>query len=544
MLMAYGVRTDQRHFADVLFRGGPVYTVDPNDRVVEACATRYDRIIGCGKLADLLHLVGPDTRIVDLEGKCLVPGLVDAHSHIVGQGLAMEAIDCKHDLPALDDLLARVAAAARSAPAGTWLLGRGYNQNKLGERRHPERRDLDRAAPDHPVALTRTCGHIMACNSRALDLAGISALTPDPPGGTILRDADGEPTGVLLESACRPVQELITPTVTGYRRAYQAACREYLSLGITSAHDASGSDPSQVRAMVQGHDQDQVKLRTYMMLRLASSGPAAGNAALQSGMVSGLGGPGLRVGPLKIMLDGSSSGPTAATREPYASRPGYSGILYHDQHELNSLVKQGIDAGFQMTAHCVGDRAIAMMLRAITENSDGRGDGRRHRIEHCAMLDEQLIAAIRSLGVVPVANPSFLWEFGDGYVADYGMDRARWMFPLRSLLGAGVPAAAGSDAPVTYVDPFLGLYCAMTRKTATGAEVGPEQAVSFAQALRSYTYNGAWASGEEHIKGSVERGKLADLAVVSLDLGSASPEQIRNAAVVMTMLGGEIVYER
>lgn len=538
------IKTDKRHFADVFFRGGSVYTVDAHDTVVEACAVRGDRIIGTGRIAELLHLVGPETRVVDLDGRCLVPGLIDAHSHIVGHGLAMRSVDCKHDAASIEDIVRKVAAAAAAAPPGKWITGRGYNQNKLAERRHPNRHDLDGAAPSHPVALTRTCGHIIACNTAALRLAGIDASTPDPAGGEIDRDPAGEPTGILKESACRPLWEFLAGTLEGHKQGYLAACSDYLSLGITSAHDASGGDPVQVRAIVEAHNEGLAKLRTYMMLRFAAPG-AAGDYALDAGLVSGMGGPGaqLRVGPLKAMVDGSSSGPTAATRDPYYVRADSRGILYYDQAQLTEAVTRGAGRGFQVTAHCVGDRAIEMMLRAIAETGPG-APARRHRIEHCAMLDPELIGQLKRLGVVPVANPSFLWEFGDGYLQDYGPQRGAWMFPMKALIDAGVPVAAGSDAPVTYVDPFLGLYCAMTRRTVNGTVVGAEHAVTLHQALRAYTINGAYASCEEAVKGSIEPGKLADLAVIEPDLGAVEADRVRTARPVLTMVGGEVVYER
>ena len=538
----HGVKTDRRHFADILFRGGPVYTVDRRFTVAGACAVRGERILGTGDEAELLHLVGPETEVVDLADGCLLPGLIDAHSHIVAYGLTMDNVDCKRGVGCVEDIVGAVAAAARGRPPGEWVLGRGYDQKKLRGGRHPRRGDLDRAAPDHPVVLARTCGHIVACNSAALRLAGIDATTPDPPGGRIERDERGEPTGILQEAATGAVWRLLRPSVAGYRGAYARACGDYFRHGITSTHDASGGDPGQVRAIVVEQDAAQPRVRTHLMLRLGPEG-AAGEAAMRAGLVTGLGGSGARVGPLKLMVDGSSSGPTAATRRPYASDPGDQGILYYDQATLDETVARGAAAGFQMTAHAVGDRAVEMMLRAFA----GLGPevaAARHRIEHCAMLDDELVALIRRLGVVPVANPGFLWEFGDGYVADYGPARAGWMFPLRALVDAGVPVALGSDAPVTDLNPFLGFYCAMTRRTREGAVVGAEQAVGFAEVLRAYTINAAYAGFAERERGSIETGKLADLVVVDRDLGRAGPEEVRATEVVTTLLGGKVVYRR
>ncbi len=403
--MTDGIRTDQRHFADLLLRGGPVYTVDSGDSVVGACAVRDGRIIGTGGVPDLLHLVGPGTKVIDLQGKCLLPGLIDAHSHITGHGQDMAALDCKHGVASVADIVAKVRAAAAAAPKDTWIVGRGYDQKKLAEGRHPLRADLDQAAPDHPVALTRTCGHILACNSAALHLAGIDAGTPDPVGGEIDRDAAGVPTGVLRESACRPVHLLLAPALDALREAYIEACRDYNRHGITSSHDASGMSPLQIRTMIEAHNAGAAHLRTYMMMRFGAEG-SAGDAAVQAGAVTGLGGAVIRMGPLKAMVDGSSSGPTAATRSPNASEPDRSGILYFSAEQLDALVAYGAAAGFQVTAHCVGDRAVGMMLDAI-RRSGADAPARRHRIEHCAMLNPDYVRQIRQLGIVPVANPCF-----------------------------------------------------------------------------------------------------------------------------------------
>jgi len=536
-----GILTDQRHFASVVYRGGPVYTANPANETASAVALRGDRILAVGDVSDILHLVGPATEVVDLAGNSILPGLIDAHSHITGHGQDLAALDCKHGVSSIADIVAKVRSVAAGLPPGAWIVGRGYDQKKLTEGRHPERSDLDAATTVHPVVLTRTCGHIIACNSLALSLAGITAAIPDPVGGAIARDARGVPTGILMESACAPVRALLVPELAELRDAYIAACRDYVAHGITSSHDASGYSPDQIRTMVEAHLSGAAALRTYMMLRFGVAG-SAGDAAMAAGTISRLGGHDIRIGPLKVMVDGSSSGPTAATRRPYASQPDSSGILYFTGAQLDGLVAAGARAGFQVTSHCVGDRAVEMMLHAFAA-SEPDPSGRRHRIEHCAMLDPDLVQEILRLGVIPVANPCFLWEFGDGYVRDYGPERAAWMFPLRSLLDAGIPVAAGSDAPVTYVNPFLGIYCAMTRRTMRGTVVGPEQAISFADALRIYTVNGARASYEEDAKGSIEPGKLADLTIIEGDPSRMTPEQIKDIKVLQTVIGGRVVYQ-
>lgn len=252
----------------------------------------------------------------------------------------------------------------------------------------------------------------------------------------------------------------------------------------------------------------------------------------------------VKVGPLKVFIDGSSSGPTAATRDPYSSNPADSGMLYMDQERLNQLIEKGHAAGCQVTCHAVGDRAVEMMLNALemAMANHPRPDP-RHRIEHCGICPPDLQERIRRLGVIPVAQPVFFHEFGDGYLRNYGPARVRHMFPARSFLAQGIPVAASSDSPVTYVDSNLGLYSALTRKTMTGQVCAAEETVDIMSAIRMYTYNGAYAMFRENEIGSLEPGKLADLAVFSGDILRMSPPEVRHATVDMTFVDGELVYE-
>lgn len=406
-----GVRTDPRHFADLFFTGGNVYTVDAHDAVVTCCAVRGDRIIGTGDEFGLLHLVGPETRVIHLEGRCLIPGLIDAHGDVGGPN-----------------------------PAAT--------------------------------------------GPPAVNAPGLS------------------------------VEE------------YLAGCREYLSYGVTSCHLAGCAEASGVRAVIDAHRSGGARLRTYLMLDLSLPG-APGRAAVKAGLVTGLGGPDLMVGPVRILPEAPAG----------AGGPG--------PEELRLLVSDAVEHGFQVTADCFDRRAVALMLEAVAGTAAcGDVAARRHRIEHCTMLDRRLVDRIRQLGIVPVLSLCRLWASGQGSAGAHRPERGEWIYPLRSLLDAGVPVALGSGSSPPAADPYLGMYCAITRRTAAGVTVGSGQAVGFAEVLRACTYNCARASFEESVKGSIEPGKLADLAVVEPDLGRASPDEVRDARALLTVVGGEVCFER
>ncbi|HEV2124782.1 MAG TPA: amidohydrolase [Chloroflexota bacterium] len=533
--------SQQTRVADVILRGGRVHTVDAKDRVVEAVAVAGDRILAVGSDTEVEVVAGPETRVVDLAGRTVLPGFVEAHNHMTGFGAGRVAIDCK--APGIDSIAAlkrEIAERAHQAPPGEWIRARGYNQTRLAEGRHPNRFDLDEAAPDHPVIVTRTCGHIAAVNSRALVLAGIDDTTPDPPGGRFDR-VDGRNAGVAYEAALGPLNRAAAPSREEVKEALARTNQEWLRAGITSSHDA-GMGREQIAALLECIDEGTVQVRVYFTVRLAL-GADDGFTYLETGLRTGFGNARAKLGPFKLMVDGSSSGPTAATRAPYTSNPQDSGMLYYTQEEVDAIVEQAHRAGFQVTAHAVGDRAIEMMIAAYERVLEKypRKD-HRHRIEHCAMCPPDLVARIARLGVVPVIQPAFFWEFGDGYLANYGVERTGHMFPARSFIDAGVIAAGSSDAPVTDVRPLFGIQQALTRTTMAGKSVGESETITLTEAIRLFTYNGAYAAFEEREKGSLEPGKLADLTVLNGTIDQVPPEEIGSLTVAATLIGGEVVH--
>lgn len=532
--------------AKVIFANGSVITVDKNDRVCEAVAVDGNHIVGVGSSQEMKAFAGPETLIVDLKGRSLLPGFVDAHCHAGIYGTIKFQIPCgSKDVSSIEDIKRVVALRAASISPGGWILGRGYNHLALKQRRHPTRWDLDEVAPDHKVFLTRTCGHIAVANSRVLEEFQIDRHTPDPEGGRIERDSQGEPTGVLYEQAMLRIRMQTLPSDSDLEKGMKLMNRDFLSLGITSAHDASGLNPEEIRTFQKGVAEGWIKVRLYLMFRSSEPSSQLGEIYLQSGILTGLGNEKLRLGPYKLMLDGAGSGGSAAMREPYPTHPVDYGILYMNQEELDRKVLKAHKAGYQIAIHAIGDQAVEMVLSSFEKALEQHPrENHRHRIEHCGFLDDSLIDKILKLDVIPVLGLPFLYELGDTYIDVYGQDRLRTIYPIRSLLEQGITTALSSDTPVINPNPMHGIYAAIAHKTQSGKVIAPEENVSLLQAIRAYTLSGAYASFEENIKGSIEIGKLADLIVLSQDILECSQEDILNTSVDLTMVNGVVVYQQ
>ena len=529
--------------ADLIFSGGRVHTVNPTNAIAEAVAVAGGRILAVGSAASVRPLAGPGARVIDLRGRSLLPGLIDAHAHFTGVGEASAAIDCKAPgMQSISALQEAVRRRADSLPPGTWIRGRGYDQSRLAERRHPNRDDWDAVATAHPVIFTRTCGHIISVNSRAMALAGVDDATPDPAGGRFDR-ANGRNLGVVYETATSALRTVAAPAREELREALLRANRAYLAAGGTSVHDAGGLTGA---AFVPCQDlvaAGEIQVRLYAFTTINSrTNPLMG--MLNTGLHTGFGDERLRLGAFKVITDGSSSGPTASTRHPYASDSDDFGILYWSQDDLDDLIGRAHRQGFQCTVHAVGDRAIEQTLNAMARaQREFPREGLRHRIEHCGICPPDLQERVRTQGIVPAMQPAFFWEFGDGYLANYGRERADTMFPARSLIAMGVPVAGSSDAPVTDHRPLFGIQQALTRATMDGEVCGPDERVDLDTAIRMYTINAAHASFEESLKGSIEPGKLADVVMLGADLSRVPVDQIRDVPVAMTVVGGQVTYE-
>lgn len=529
--------------ADHVFINGEVITVDPEDRVLQAAAVRGNEICAVGTTEEILRLRGPGTRVIDLQGSSLLPGFIDSHLHLMLHGTNYLGVDCKNGVSSIGEISERLAGRAGETPPGEWVRGWGYNDQRLAEGRHPTREELDRVSTEHPILLTRTCNHISVANSRALELLGFTRDTPDPEGGEISRDANGDPDGVLKETAHMMAFQFSRYGEEEILEALRIADRDLASLGITSVHEAGGYGPDQMRVMQRAAAEGHLRVRVCAMVCSLHESEKFVEKMVGAGIVTGLGDERFRIGPAKIFTDGASSGPTCATREPYTSDPTNTGILYYTQEEVDAILGEAHRHGFQITAHAIGDRGVEIVVNCIEKAlREHPREDHRHRIEHAGMVPPDLMHRIKNLGIIPIPNPAFFYEFGEGYIKNYG-DRVEHMFPMADYVEQGVVAAAGSDSPVTFANPMQGIYCAITRKTASGTPVGERQKVSILDAIRAFTLNGAYATFEEDRKGSIEPGKLADLAVLDGSILSAAPEDILSMQPTLTMIGGEIVYE-
>lgn len=480
----------------------------------------------------------PGARALDLGGRTVIPAFHDAHAHVWKIGHLLTTMLDLRGVESLDALVAKVAGSRRRLPEGAWLLGRGFNEATMAEGRMPSRRDLDRAAPDQPVVLTRTCGHIYAVNSAALARAGITAATTPPVGGGIDRADDGTPTGVLRETAMGLITKVMPPPTDGdYERMITAALRHQLSLGITMS-SCCGVNPQLLgvyRAMDAG---GRLPARMNVMpLRRVDGVPTP--IPLPEMHHS----PMLQVDTVKFLADGGLSGATAALSVNYRHRPD-KGLLRFDHHELTALCRESHEAGWRIATHAIGDVAIDQMLD-IYEALGPHPRGLGHRIEHLGLPSAAQLGRAARLGVIAAPQAIFLDELGRNfrdYLPDALLPRC---YPLRAMLDAGVTVALSSDAPVVENDnPLAGIAAAILRRDRTGQVIAPEQAISAEEALDAYTRGGAVSVGLDDRLGAIAPGMWADLAVLSGNPLTTPPDELSTLSVDLTMLGGRVVYER
>lgn len=528
-----------------LYIDGEVITVNQENEVVEAVAIEGNEIIAVGTTEEIRKLENENSETVYLNGKTLMPGFIDSHLHITMYGTNELSISCKKDhMTSIDVLLKELEERANSTTKGEWIRAWGYNDQKIREKRFPTKEELDSVSTEHPIMVIRACGHISAVNSYALQLAGIDKETSDPEGGEYEKDAQGELTGLMIENAHMNVFNKATYTEAELEKAHEIASKHFAAKGITSIHDATGYGLDNLRALQLAVQRGVVKQRVYAMVGALSEAQKVVKHMVSSGITTGLGDRRFRIGPVKLFLDGSSSGPTIWTREPYTSDSNNYGVQYFSQEEVDELFIPAHEKGWQITAHAQGDAAIDMLLKCIEKaNKRHPRPDARHRIEHAGVATPDLIKRMKDQRVVPTPNPAFHYEYGDGYVKNYG-ERAAHMYPLGNYLREGVPAAIASDCPVTDFCPLRGLHTSIKRQTHTGQTVGENQKVSLLEAIRMYTINGAYASFEEDIKGSIEPGKLADFVLFDRSLLEIEEDNLLQAQVERTIIDGEIVYDK
>lgn len=535
--------------ADLVLINGKVVTVDPSFRIAEAIAVKGDRIVAVGSNEEIRKFVGGETEVLDLEGKMVLPGLIDSHIHMLGTGLSMFMIDCRTPpRNSISDILDAVRKRAEKLRPGEWIEGRGWDQAKLAEHRFPTRWDLDKAAPENPVILTRTCGHIVVVNSRALEIAGIDRDTPQPIGGVIDKDETGEPTGILREAPAFNLvrRHIPPPTLERKVEAIEMASRALNEVGITGVIEP-GLSAEDMRAYQRALSEGRLSVRVSMMLRALEGGEPLEEGVRrirEFPLLTGFGCNMLRFLGVKLLIDGGIGGRTALLREPYEGEPENYGVLTLPRESLQRLVDEANQQGMTVGVHCAGGRAMDIALEAFRETDRKRSiRGRRYTLIHAYQPSRENIETCRSLEVVVASQPSFLYYLGDSYYENVGPKRAAELLPHRSWIDGGVTVAFGTDSPVTPYNPFVSLWASIARRTEIKhLELGRGEKVTREEAIRMYTWNGAYASFTEGLTGSIEPGKLADLIIIDRDILTCPEDELRDVKVLRTILGGRTVY--
>lgn len=520
-----------------LFFNGTLHTMDAQFPRAEALLVGNDgRIAAVGTLADVEAAAKTGTERVDLGGRTLIPGFNDAHVHIWKMGLLLtrQVVANKATAPDIEAIVYLFRDKADTLPQGTWVTGRGYNEAELPERRHPTRYDLDAASLDHPIALTRTCGHMIVANSKALEAAGITRDTPNPPGGVIVRDLNGEPTGLLQETAMGLLNRVIPePTEAEMTEAISAANRHQLSLGITSATDPLLT-PFHLRVYRAMEAAGALKVRVNgLPIRRPDGGTET--LPLPEKFISDF----LRIDTVKFFADGGLSGATAAISQPYKVTND-SGVLRFEDADLRELMWEAHAGGFRIGTHAIGDRALDQVI-GVYEYLYQRlmRPDLRHRIEHLGLPSAEHLRRCRAMSVIAVPQTVFLPALGASfrrYLPDDYMPRC---YPVRAMLDAGLTVALSSDAPVVPDDnPILGIKAAVDRLAPDGEPIAPEQAITAEEALYAYTMGGAIASGDADNRGSLTPGKWADLAILSGDPLATPTERLLEIKAEAAYVGG------
>jgi predicted amidohydrolase YtcJ len=543
--------------ADLVLRNGKIVTLNPGAPAAQAVAVRDDRILAVGSDADTRRWIGPRTKVIDLRGMLAIPGLIEGHGHFAGIGEYRLGLDLR-EARTWDDIVARVRRAAQDAKPGEWIVGRGWHQSKWDRAPEPNvegfplHASLSAVSPNNPVLLTHASGHAAFVNAQALSAAGVTAQTPDPPGGEILKDQQGKPTGLLRETA----EELAgrayaqwrarrTPEErrAEFRRVVELATDEALSKGITSFEDA-GSSLETVDALRELARNQQLRLRLWVMLRGSNEELRAN---LDRYRILGEGANHLTVRAIKHYMDGALGSRGAWLLEPYADKPESRGLNTEDPAEIRQAAELAIQHGYQLCIHAIGDRANRETLDIYEQAFRAHPDRRdlRWRIEHAQHLNAADIPRFGKLGVIAAMQGIHCTSDAPFVIERLGPKRAQeGAYVWQKLIKSGAVVANGTDAPVEDVNPLASFYASVTRKLKDGSTFYPDERMSREQALRSYTLNNAYAAFEEKIKGSLEPGKLADITVLSRDILTVPDDQILSTAVVYTIVGGKIAYER
>ena len=537
-------RAQTRAAADLVVTNARIYTVDDTRPVVAAMAVRDGKVLFTGSEREAMALRGANTRVVDAGGRTVIPGMVDAHAHLLGLGQALRQVDLV-GAKSYDEVVARVAAAAKGLPAGKWLLGRGWDQNDWGDTRFPTHDALSRAVPNNPVYLTRVDGHAGLANAAAMRAAGVTTATADPSGGRVERTATREPTGVFVDNAQGLVERVIpAPTREDDRSAIRAAIGQSHRYGLVGVHDA-GESRATIDLLEEMAKAGELPFRLYIMV---GDDSAALAHYMSIGPRSGLYDNHIWVRSIKLYADGALGSRGAALLEPYSDDPNNRGLLVSAPAHIANVAERALQSGFQVATHAIGDRGNRVVLDAYEAALKAYPTAdHRFRVEHAQILNHDDIPRFAELGVIP--SMQAVHQTSDMYWAGsrLGLGRLLGAYAWRSLLATGVVVPNGSDFPVEAVNPLLSFHSAVSRQDADNWPTGgwmPEQRMTREEALASMTIWPAYAGFQESIMGSLTPGKLADFVILDRDIMTVAERDILGTSIIATYIGGKVVYER
>lgn len=531
-----------------VFRNGKVVTMNPAMPAASAFVVFKGRFLAVGSGDEINRWIEDGVEVVDLNGKTVAPGFIETHNHLSAYAMTLMEADCRSETnDRIEDVKIHLKEKAEKAKPGEWIKGWGYDDTLIAEKRHLTRADLDEVSSRHPILVSHISGHLAYANSKALEIAGIGPVTPQPAGGKIHKDEHDMPTGLLLEPGAIKLvgSHIPPPNLSHLKRAFPEAVRYCHQFGITSIHDAAIGFQGEAREVCQTYCEldgaGELNLRVYLTILFD-----AYDKLIESGLGTGFGSDSLKLGCVKIFQDGSIQGLTAALGQDYHNQTGLKGDLIIAQEALDGLIDKYHRAGLQMAVHANGDRAIESVLQSMekAQKSYPRSDF-RHMIIHCQMASDDHIKRMKGLGVIPNYFVNHVYYWGDRHLSTFlGPQRAGRIDPLGSSLKAGLEFVLHSDLPVTPLDPIFSIHNAVNRMTRQGQALGPQERIPVLEALKAYTVTAAKCSFEEHLKGSIEQGKLADFIVLSDNPLTCVSEKIKDIQVMATVMGGREVYGR
>ncbi len=543
----------RREMADLVLLNGTVWTVNPDQPWAEAVALKGDKILEASSSEEIKKMIGNNTQVIDLKGDLVLPGFIDSHTHFLHGGFSLLSIRLR-DAESREEFITRIDDKAKEIGKGVWILDGDWDHQSFDPPELPRKEWIDPVTPHNPVCVNRHDGHMVLINSLALKLAGITKNTPTPVGGEILKDPEtGEPTGILKDAAMNLVMRHIPePSFKEKLKAAEVALKHAAEAGVTSIHDMAYAD---IHDMAYAEEfevyqellrQNKLTARLYVYI-LITEVEVYARLKLKTPFGNNL----LKIGGLKGFVDGSLGSSTALFFDPYTDNPQKKGLLYSQMFPEGIMEKRIIQAdkaGLQVAVHAIGDKANNILLdifeRIITQN--GERD-RRWRIEHAQHLLPQDIERIANLGIIASIQPYHAIDDGRWAERKIGRKRCQYTYAFKSLVEKGAVLACGSDWTVAPLDPISGIYAAVTRQTLDGKHPEgwfPEQKISLEEAIRGYTLNGAYAEFSENLKGSVEKGKLADLVVLSRNIFKIQPDEIQKTEVKMTIFNGKVIYKK